>query len=458
MKKTILFIVLLLISSCKKDQDDDFDIAVNENLEVEDFVYKAMNTFYYWQEDVPNLADSKFDNDKQYTDFLQSFNNPFDLFENLTHLEDRFSNITDDYISFTKKLQSISLSNGMHFGLTITSELEGTVIGYVRYVIPGSDADIKGIKRGDIFTHVNQTLLNLNNYSELLFSNMPRYSVSLAILENSEFKPTGITVTLNNTEQEEKELYLSKTMLHEGKKIGYLVYNGFNELQDDDLINVFTTFDNEGIHELVIDLRYNPGGSVASSQLFAGLIAGEHAGEEFGRLEFNNKLKSENSSIEIIDSNIHLGLSRVFFITTQNTASASEMLINGLNPYINTVQIGGVTVGKNVGSSPIYDIIDTEGTLNPNHSWMLLPIMFKIFNSQGLSNYANGLVPNISISEELGNFGTLGSPDEPLLEKALSVISGKVLVTNAISPKSTRSIFKEIQLEPGLALKTTPKR
>ena len=84
--------------------------------------------------------------------------------------------------------------------------------------------------------------------------------------------------------------------------------------------------------------------------------------------------------------------------------------------------------------------------------------MFKIFNSQGLSNYANGLVPNISISEELGNFGTLGSPDEPLLEKALSVISGRVLVTNAISPKSTRSIFKEIQLEPGLALKTTPKR
>ena len=459
MKKTILFIVLLLIFSCKKDQDDGFDIAVNENLEIEDFIYKTMNVFYYWQEDVTNLADTKFNNDKQYVNFLQSFDSPFDLFDNLMHQEDRFSHITDDYVSFTKQLQSISLSNGMHYGLNLVSELEDSVIGYVRYVISGSDADVKGIKRGDIFTHVNQVPLTLNNYRELLFSNTARYSISLAVLENQEFKPTGVTITLNNSEQEEKELFLSKTILHEGKKVGYLVYNGFNDLQDDDLLNVFNTFATEQIEELVVDLRYNPGGSVASSQLFAGLIAGEHAEKEFGRLEFNTKLENENSSIEIINSNIQLGLSRVFFITTQNSASASEMLINGLKPYINTIQIGGVTVGKNVGSSAIYDFIDSEGTINPNHSWMLLPIMFKIYNSQGVSDYANGLVPDISLPEELGDFGVLGDTDEPLLQKALGVISGKVLVTNGLKTKNDASIsFKEIQLEPGIALKTTPKR
>ncbi len=84
--------------------------------------------------------------------------------------------------------------------------------------------------------------------------------------------------------------------------------------------------------------------------------------------------------------------------------------------------------------------------------------MFKIFNSQGVSDYANGLIPNISLPEELGNFGVLGDTDEPLLQKALGVISGKVLVTNALSSKNTRTFFKEIQLEPGIALKTTPKR
>ncbi len=454
MKKLLFLFVLFLFVGCKDDLDDNVQVPTTRNLEIEDFVYKAMNYVYYWQKDVPNLADDLFSNDKEYTSFIQSFKGPEELFDDLQYKDDRFSVITDDYINLEKQLNSISLSNGMKFGLGRISSTDSDLFGYVRYVLPNTDATQKGIKRGDIFTHVDGSQLTIENYESLLFANKTSYTLSMATISNLTIQSTGTTVTLNNSELTEKELHISKVIEHDGKKVGYVMYNGFASKQEDDLKNVFTNLASQQIDELVVDLRYNPGGSVSTSQLLAGLIAGEHAGKVFGEMVYNEKLARYNEEIEIIDSGIRLGLSRVIFLVTSGSASASEMMINGLNPYMDVVLIGNKTYGKNVGSFIVYDYIDDKQTKNPNHTWALLPITFGIFNSIGFGDYGDGFSPNNELNEDLENLGILGNIDEPFLRRALDFISGKVSSTSSFTTNSVKLPFNEIQIEEGRAIYT----
>lgn len=447
-KYTLLFIVTLLIG-CKDDVDDTIAVATTENLEVEDFIYKVMNFAYYWQEDVPDLADNKFNNDKDYTNFIQSFDGPASLFEALLYDADRYSVLISDYEVFENSTKGVSLSNGMKFGLVKFSQNSTEIYAYVQYVISDSDADIKGIKRGDIFTDVNGTQLTISNYRELLFSNSDSYTIGLATLNNNQITKTGNSVSLNNSEQTEQSVHLSKVIVKDGKKVGYVMYNSFVSSQDEALKAVFSDLATQQIDELVVDLRYNRGGQVETAQLLAGLIAGEHASKVFGKLVFNEKLSSQNTDVEIIDSNVNLGLSRVFFLTTQNSASASEMTINGLKPYLNVIQIGDRTEGKDVGSNPFYDYIDNNRTINPNHKYLILPITFKYYNSEDIGDFSEGLIPNFNIPENLANLGILGDVEEPLLKKALEYISGQA--TGAISTDSTSlpTSFIPLQTEAG---------
>ena len=451
MKKSYLFILFLFILGCKEDADDTVFVTPEENLEVEDFVYKVMNLGYYWQKDVPELADDKFSNDKEYTDFLQSFSGPEVLFAKLLFGEDRFSVISDDYISFEKQLNSVIKTNGMKYGLVRYSNSDNGVFGYVRYVLPDTDAEQKGIERGDLFTHVDGVALTIDNFSDLLATEKATYSIELATISGNQLQPSGTTIDLVNTEQTEKELYLSSVISHDGKKVGYLMYNGFNADQEGDLTAAFDDFATQQIDELVVDLRYNSGGRVSTSQKLAGLIAGEHSGKVYGTLEYNDKLSENNVTLNIVN-NFTLGLSRVLFLTTRSSASASEMLINGLAPHITTVQIGGTTYGKNVGSIPIYDYIDDNKTKNPNHTYMLLPIVFKYFNSLGLSDYANGLKPDVSIVEDIANLGVLGDVTEPLFKRALDYISGQTSGGEEPKTNNLSTTLFEIQLEKGKAI------
>ena len=451
MKKSYFFILFLLLIGCKDDADDLVIVESEENLEIEDFVYKSMNYLYYWQADVPDLADDKFSNDKEYTAYLQSFEGPEDLFARLLHAEDRFSVITDDYVSFEKELNSVVKTNGMKFGLVRFSSSDDGVFGYVRYVLPNTDAEQKGIKRGDFFTHVDGIAITINNYQELLFSDKASYSIDLATISGNQLQATGTTVALVNTEQEEKELYLNTIIEHNGNKVGYLMYNGFNFNQEQDLIDAFNDFATQQIDELIVDLRYNPGGRVTTSQLLAGLIAGEHSGKVYGSLEYNDKLKEYNETLTL-NSSLALGLTRVFFLTSGGSASASEMLINGLSPYMTTIQIGTTTYGKNVGSIPVYDYVDNNQTKNPNHTYMMLPIVFKYFNSLGESNYAQGLDPDITLAEDIANLGVLGDVNEALLKRALYYIDGQLAGGEAQKTNSMGTSFYELQLEEGRAI------
>ena len=118
-------------------------------------------------------------------------------------------------------------------------------------------------------------------------------------------------------------------------------------------------------------------------------------------------------------------MTKVYILTSKGTASASELVINGLKPHITVVQIGDVTVGKNVGSVTVYDSPDFgDENRNPNHRYAMQPIVLKIVNSVGFGDYFNGLQPNFTLKETLSTLGTLGDAAEPLLSTAISKITG----------------------------------
>jgi C-terminal processing protease CtpA/Prc len=117
-------------------------------------------------------------------------------------------------------------------------------------------------------------------------------------------------------------------------------------------------------------------------------------------------------------------LNNIYVLTSGRSASASELLINGLAPYINVVQIGDTTYGKNVASITLYDYVDLNNRVkNPNHTYAMQPIVLKSANSSDFTDYGNGLTPDVVLKERSTNLGTLGSSDEPLLALALSQIN-----------------------------------
>ena len=121
-------------------------------------------------------------------------------------------------------------------------------------------------------------------------------------------------------------------------------------------------------------------------------------------------------------------MANVYILTTQRTASASELVINGLSPYINTVQVGDTTTGKFQASFLIYDApapTFSRQEANAAHYYVMLPLVFKTSNVVGNTDYVNGLFPEIPLQEDYFNLGQLGDENEPLLAAALFKIAGR---------------------------------
>lgn len=462
MKKYILMFLAmgLFFTNCSSDdnilpdtgpeQEDPKTVA---DYPTQDFLWLAMNTYYFWQADVPSLADNKFtgENDPDYITFLASEANPTDFFyRNLcndhvravgeTAAVDRFSSIADNYKDLVNSLQGISSSNGVEFDL-YAADNDFDIYGIVNYILPDSDASGKDIKRGDIFNGVNGQLLNRDTYIDLLFGDEVSYTLNLADIDNDDVIGNGKEVSLTKVENfPENPIYISKVLEQNGKKIGYLLYNRFVAAFDDDLNDAFGRFKAENIQELILDFRYNPGGRISSAIQIASSVYGAETDEVFLTPRFNNKLQQQagqpdNFTDKTLDSKIPLnvlGLKRIFVITSPSTASASELVINGLEPYVDVVQVGTKTVGKNEFSNTFVDDPENgyfyspnrENEINPNNQWAIQPLLGRNENADGFSDYTGGLIPDYELREDIENPGVLGEEDEPLLALTLSVISG----------------------------------
>lgn len=442
----LLFTVLFV--SCDKNENT----AAPQNLEVQDFIWEGLNLYYLWKDDVANLDNTKDDNAANYVDFLGS-KNPQDLFESLIYDRqniDKWSWIVDDYIALENSFQGIGKSNGVEYGLFYETNSASEIFGYVRYILPNSDASNKNVTRGQIFDAINGTQLTINNYRSLLGNE--NYTMNFADYNNGNPISNGESIELAKFEYQENPVFITKTFDIDGTKIGYLMYNGFTSSFDKELNSAFAQLKSEGATELVLDLRYNSGGSVRTATYLASMITGQFKGQLLTKEKWNNDLQewfevnnpdwlinnftdeinktdqNGNSVKETINS---LNLSSVHIITTKSSASASELIINGLKPYINVVTVGAQTSGKYTASITVYDSenFNREGA-NPNHTWAMQPIVLEVINKLG-ENDKDGFEPTIANPENLNSLGELGDLTEPLLARAIASItnSGKFIPT-----------------------------
>ena len=440
MKKTFQFTLLLLtaVFTFQSCQDND-DFAPTSNLEVQDFIWKGLNQYYLWQADVPNLGDDRFANQAALNTFLSGYPEPETLFDALRVDEsiDRFSWIVDDYLELEGQLQGTSKNNGVEFGLSYMPGSTTEIFGYVKYIIANSDAANKNIKRGDFFTAVNGTKITAGNYQSLLFSANENYTLNLADYNGTTIVGNGKSVSLTKTVLTENPILVNKVITSGTHKIGYLVYNAFYADFDSKLNDAFGALKSAGVTDLVLDLRYNSGGSILSATRLASMITGQFTGKVFAKQQWNAKIQAffekedpnslNNYFTDKIDSTPinSLNMTKVYILTANGTASASELVINGLKPHISVVQIGDVTVGKNVGSVTLYDSPDfTDENRNPKHKYAMQPIVLKIVNSVGFGDYFNGLQPDYLLKETISTYGVLGAPSEPLLSTAIGKITG----------------------------------
>lgn len=424
--------ISLLLYSCET-QDE---LNVPSDLAVNDFVWKGMNLYYLWQPESPKLQDNYFVDQRNLNSFLANYNNPITLFNDvrISPETDRFSTITSDYTVLEGILSGTTKNSGMDYGLRYKLGSSTEIFGWVRYVLPNSDAAVKNIQRGDLFSGVNGVSLTVNNYRELLAAD--NFTLSMANYDGGNITPNGQTVSLSKTVISENPVLISTVIQQGTNKIGYLMYNGFYPNYESYLNQTFTELKAQNITHLVLDLRYNSGGSIATATKLASMITGQFTGEIFAKEQWNPKVQAyyedvnpENlrnyftSKLNSETTISSLNLSKIYILTSPSTASASELVINGLKPFIDVVQIGDKTIGKNVGSITLYDSPSfSRKNRSSKHTYAMQPIVLKVVNADGFGDYFNGISPDYLIQENLGNLGVLGNPSENLLSTALQLI------------------------------------
>jgi hypothetical protein len=437
------FVIILVLSGCEKDDDgilsiaDDNGIHESNSETVNTWIHENMKICYLWEQYLPAKVDKSL--------------YPADFFETLLYKDDRFSWIQEDFVELLNTLSGISLEPGYDFELALLSENSNKLIGYITYIKPASPAQNAGLKRGDFFLAINGQQLTIDNYISLLSETEQPHSLGVVnIMGETISEPRNVQVSA--VQYTENPLFLDTVYTFQNKKYGYLVYNFFADDKGDgsmtyldELNTVFGKFKSNNINELIIDLRYNSGGAISTAEMLASMISNRSSTDLFGRLEYNAILSVELPKNPEFSDKIYFpqgikktiapgnvtaivpihkldGLTRVYFIVTRRTASASELLINALKPYMEVILIGETTYGKNVGSITIYE---TDPVKQKTNTWGMQPIIARFTNAVG-DSYPDGFAPN-TLGSELDNFpviNPLGDTNECLLKTALDIING----------------------------------
>lgn len=444
--------IIFLAPSCQDDLDDV--LRSSSNVEISEFIYRGLNFWSLYKDDVPELADNFFENDGDRRDFLSGFNSPEETFDALLSPNDRFSVLRADFEEFENSLAGVRVSSGMQFSLFLDPDGSGDVFGIVRFVVNDSPAQDAGVQRGMIFTAINGTPFNENtNFTELF--NLDAFTINLASFDQEAgFELTGESIDLIQTQLSINPVHTVRTLDVGGNPVGYIHYTGFTNEFNSSLNNAFAQLESDGVTDLILDLRYNGGGSVETANDLCTMITGQFQGEEFISQVFNNDRNEDNGSTRRFNNTLgtgndgasinSLGLTRVFVITTNRTASASELILSGLDPYIEIIQVGTSTTGKFEGSFLLYDAPApsfARAQANPGHRYVMLPLTFRSVNANGLTDYFDGFFPDIEIAEDFRNYGTLGEPGEPLLDAAIEEILSGRQPSSARNKREMKSLF-----------------
>lgn len=451
MKKTSLLLLLgvftFLLSCREKNVVPDGNPVDSE---VNNWIYDNMKTWYFWNDKLPGNPD--FTPEPQ--SFFQSILYKYDA--TLRPDGDRFSWLQVSADELKASLSGETTSPGLEFRIIRYVSGADDVFGVVTYAIKGSPAEKAGFKRGDFFTHVNGQKLTVGNYYALLYTGSDPKLFTMGTLDaDKKVVSSAVTRTVAPTVIQANPVFFDTTYVKGNQRVGYLVYHQFipgpngsnSNTYDQELEKVFANFKSKNVNELVVDFRYNRGGYVSSATQIASLIGkGTSDKDVFYYKEYNKTVTPDlekqygknyfHDNFLTKSQNVGTNLNRVFFLTSTSTASASELVINGLKPFMNLFLIGGKTTGKNVGSITLSD-------KSKRIKWGIQPIVSRSSNSLRSSEYTAGFTPDVAKTE-----GTVlypyGDPRDPLLGEALFQIFGTRVARRGIDELDQPRVGSEV--------------
>lgn len=439
-------LLFLFTVSCKKDAIepvapvavDSVSTLGSQFSAINDWAYEVMQDAYFWSKNLPVKST------------LNANQNPSDYFEKLIYQRatlDRFSGITDDVASLQKEFNGVSKVFGIQYQLAYVDQAQSSIGLFLSYVVKGSPAEAAGLKRGDIILKVNGQNLTNSNYATLLRNGdsvnftLGNYNGNSLVADNSK------TFNLTKAEVAENPVGYSAVIdkSQYGKKIGYLVYTQFvpgsdasSKQYDNQLRQIFADFKAQGVNELVLDLRFNGGGYISSAETLASLIGKNvSTSKVFYKEQWNEQYTAYyqkekgpnalNHNFLNEPNNIGANLNRVFVLTSNSTASASELVINGLKPYMPVITIGNNTHGKNLFGT----LIDDD---KKRWNWGLYVMLGQTANANGESDYGtvNGIAPTYKVDDTAIPFRAFGDDNETLFSKVLNVMGIPASTTSRV--------------------------
>lgn len=401
----IIGVMAVIAVSCKKNNDagenpNPAGGSLADKLKDSALLYSR--DIYLWYSQIP--ADFK----------ARSYNDPNAVMEAIRPYSKQsgFADPVDRWSFGIKKTEWDNLSGGIakDFGLNVFFKSDGDL--RVRTVEKASPAGLAGIRRGWRITKVNGN-------ADITIANQSFLQNAIYVSNSSSFtfqKPDGSSadIALTSASYQEHPVFLDSVYTLGARKAGYMVYNSFlgdsaetvNEFQ-----RVFSRFSAENVDDVIVDLRYNGGGYVFYQTVLANyLVNNAGNGNTMMKTEYNDKYTQYNSTTKFSKKGT-LNLSRVFFIVSKYSASASELLINNLKPYMNVVLVGpDKTYGKPVG----YFNIGVG-------DWYIFPVSSRTTNKNGEGNYFNGFALNNTVADGIDK--DWGHTDESCLASTLKYIS-----------------------------------
>lgn len=420
-------ILSVYFTSCKKDNDStppppDDEPSVSDKLK--DSVLLYAEDIYLWYKNIPDNFDAR---SKKDPNAIMEAIRPYSKETGFSGAVDRWSfAVTKD--EWDGVSSGISGDFGMGVFFLTNSDLR------VSYVERESPAGKAGIRRGWRVKAINgSTNITPNNADAIIEGVYQSNSSSFTFT-----KPTGgdVNITLNAAGYREHPIFLDSVYTNGSKKTGYLVFNSFlgdtTEIYNE-FNRVFNRFSSAGVSDVIIDLRYNGGGYVSVQNNLANwLVPNSGNGGVMEIQQFNDKYTSFNETVNYQKKG-SLNLNRLFVIVSQQTASASELLINSLKPYMNVQLVGpSATHGKPVGFFPI-----------PVGDWYIFPVSFRTVNKNGQGNYFDGIELNHQVGDGLDK--DWGDVNESCLGTILQFINtGSFASTEVRMQANTKNLTPEV--------------
>jgi carboxyl-terminal processing protease len=402
-------IFLALFVSCKKDNVKPVDTTLTPVM-ARDSLFDLMNEWYYWYNLMPTVTKAN------YAD-------PYALMDAMRYKTlDRWSFVAD-YDAFNAQMLGTFVGHGFRIGLDDSGNAR------ISMIYSGSPLYANGVRRGWIVKTINNVSIApiLISQDATAYTNL--IGPSQAGITNIFVftRPDGTDVTISSTKSSFtiNTVLLSDTLHLSTGVTGQLVFESFISPSADELATAFAFFKANAIKDLILDLRYNSGGYLSIAQTLASYIAGNtYQGNVFAKLMYNTKHPEQNTNFLFQTTAYSLDLPRIVVITTRETASASEAVMNGIKPYVNVISIGDTTNGKPTGMNGW-----TVGK-----KYYFWPVTFKMVNAQDQGEYFAGISPAKVLPDDITH--DFNDREEVCLKEAIHYLE-----TGSVSAKSL-SLFK----------------